>query len=86
MTYRLQAPVVQKVDSAIHRINHYPADKYLGNQLQWRYPLDRDLSGGQRYPPFEQLEPGAQVNIVVNVPAVLYSPLYSNTWFRFSNF
>ena len=22
-----QAPVVQKMDSAIHRINHYPADK-----------------------------------------------------------
>ena len=38
------APVVQTLDSAIHRINHYPADKYYGNQL--RYPLDRDLSGG----------------------------------------
>ena len=23
-----QVPVVQKVDSAIHRINHYPVDKY----------------------------------------------------------
>ena len=23
-----QAPVVQTLDSAIHRINHYPADKY----------------------------------------------------------
>ena len=22
------APVVQKIDSAIHRINHYPVDKY----------------------------------------------------------
>ena len=39
-----QAPVVQTLDSAIHRINHYPADKYYGNQL--RYPLDSDLSGG----------------------------------------
>ena len=38
------APVVQTLDSAIHRINYYPADKYYGNQL--RYPLDRDLSGG----------------------------------------
>ena len=37
-----QAPVVQKLDSAIHRINRYPADKYSGNQL--RYPLDGDLS------------------------------------------
>ena len=24
-----QAPVVQKLDSAIHRINLYPVDKYL---------------------------------------------------------
>ena len=39
-----QARVVQKMNSAIHRINHCPADKYLGNQL--RYPVDRDLSGG----------------------------------------
>ena len=23
----IQAPVVQKLDSAIHRINHYPVDK-----------------------------------------------------------
>ena len=38
------APVVQTLDSATQRINHYPADKYYGNQL--RYPLDSDLSGG----------------------------------------
>ena len=37
------APVVQKLDSAIHRMNHYPVDKCQGNQL--RYPVDRDLSG-----------------------------------------
>ena len=24
----VQAPVVQKLDSAIHRINHYPVDTY----------------------------------------------------------
>ena len=29
--------------------------KYYGNQL--RYPLDSDLSGGLRYPTFEQPEP-----------------------------
>ena len=40
----IQAPVVQTLDSAIHRINHYPAVKYYGNQL--RYPLDSDLSSG----------------------------------------
>ena len=35
---KVQAQVVQKVDSAIHRINHYPADTYYGKQL--RYPLN----------------------------------------------
>ena len=50
------APVVQTLDSALHRINHYPADKYQGKQL--RYPLDSDFSGGQRYPTFEQPGPG----------------------------
>ena len=24
----VQAPVVQTMDSAVHRINHYPADKH----------------------------------------------------------
>ena len=38
------APVVQKLDSAIYRINHYPADTYYGKQL--RYPVDSDLSAG----------------------------------------
>ena len=38
------ALVVQTLNSAIHQINHCPADKYLGNQLH--YPLDRDLSIG----------------------------------------
>ena len=39
-----QAPVVQRLDNAIHRINHYPADSvvcFVNN-----YPLDSDLSGG----------------------------------------
>ena len=39
-----QASVVQTLDSDIHWINRYPADKYYGNQL--RYPLDRFLSDG----------------------------------------
>ena len=38
------APVVWKLDSAIHRINRYPAVKYYDNQL--RYPVDSDLSSG----------------------------------------
>jgi len=49
------APVVQKMDSTIHRINCYPVDKYWGNQLC--YPVDSDLSDGLSYPPFEQLAP-----------------------------
>ena len=47
------ASVVQTMDSAVHRINHYPADNSIG----FVYPLDSDLSGGQRYPSFEQLGP-----------------------------
>ena len=42
--FHVLAPVVQTLDSATQRINHYPADKYYGNQLC--YPLDRDLSDG----------------------------------------
>lgn len=48
-----QAPVGQTLDGVVHRTNHYPADKYYGNQL--RHPLDSDLSGGWRCPAFEQL-------------------------------
>ena len=51
----LLAPVVRKLDSAIYRINRYPEDKYYDIQL--RYPVDSNLSSGQRYPPFEQLGP-----------------------------
>ena len=39
-----QGPVVQTLDSAIRRINHYPVDKYYGNQLH--YPVDKSLSAG----------------------------------------
>ena len=35
-----QASVVQMLHSAIRRINHYPADKYKGNQLHLIYPMD----------------------------------------------
>ena len=38
------APVVQTIDSAVHRINHYPVDKHYQNQLS--YPVDSDLSRG----------------------------------------
>ena len=39
-----QDPVVQMVESAIHRINHYPMDNTIG--FANAYPVDSDLSGG----------------------------------------
>ena len=36
--------VVQKLDSAIHRVNLYPVDNAIG--FPNTYPLDSDLSGG----------------------------------------
>ena len=39
-----QASVVQRLDNAIHRINHYPADNMVC--FVNTYPLDSDLSGG----------------------------------------
>ena len=49
----IQGQVVQKVDNAIHWINHYPVDSMVC--FVNIYPLDSDFSGGQRYPAFEQL-------------------------------
>ena len=39
-----QAPLVQKADNAIHRINHYPLYSAIGFAMT--YPMDSDLSGG----------------------------------------
>ena len=39
-----QARVVQRLDSAIHRINRYPVDSAIG--FPNTYPLDSDLSDG----------------------------------------
>ena len=44
--HKLQAPVVRKVDSSIHRISHYPVDSVIG--FPNSYPLDTA---------FEQLGP-----------------------------
>ena len=38
-----QAPVAQRLDNAIHRINHYPVDSVVC--FVNTYPLDSDLSG-----------------------------------------
>ena len=39
-----QASVVQTLDNAIHKINHYPADSVI--DFRNTYPLDSDISGG----------------------------------------
>ena len=48
----LQAPVVQKMENAIHWINFYPVDStiYFSNT----YPLGSDLSSGKGSPTCEQ--------------------------------
>lgn len=51
-----QAPVVQRVNSTIYRINRYSADSIVC--FANPYPMDSDLSGAYRYPAFEQLSPG----------------------------
>ena len=38
------APVVRRVDTALHWINHYPLYNSIG--FASPYPLDSDLSGG----------------------------------------
>ena len=44
MLFLYQAPVVQKVDNAIHRINHHPVDSVVC--FVNTYLLDSDLSSG----------------------------------------
>ena len=54
--FQFLAPVVQKVDSAIHCINHYPVDPSVRETncvIHWIeiYPV------GEHYPTFEHLGP-----------------------------
>ena len=44
LQHKVQGPVVQTLDSAIHGINHCPADSVI--DFPNTYPLDSDLSGG----------------------------------------
>ena len=44
ITGKYQAWVARKVDNAMHRINHYPADSMAC--FVNTYPLDSDLSSG----------------------------------------
>ena len=45
---RSPGPVVEKVDSAIHRINHYPLDSAIG--FTNTYPLDSATGFPNTYP------------------------------------
>ena len=56
---RVQAPVDQKVDRAIQRINYYPVDSAIG--FGNTYPLDSELSSEKRHPTFEQPGPSKEV-------------------------
>ena len=42
---KLLGPVLQNVDSSIHRINHYPVDIAIGLRILIHL-IDSDLSGG----------------------------------------
>ena len=57
------------LDSAIHRINLYPVDSAIS--FPDAYPLKSDLSGGYRFPTFEQPGPEREINFAV---AFLRSP------------
>ena len=59
----------KRLDNAVHRINHYLADSVVC--FVNTYPLDSDLSSGQRYPAFEQLGPEAETLVTENVECLL---------------
>ena len=53
-----QGQVVCKIDNAIHRINLYPVDTIILVSFLILIRWGSDLSGGYRYPRFEQSRPG----------------------------
>ena len=55
VSYNFLAPVVRRSDSTLHWINLYPVDNAV--RFAITYPLDSDLSLGERFPPFTQLGP-----------------------------
>ena len=76
------APVDQKVDNAIHRINHYPVDSVVC--FVNIYPLDSDLSGG--YSVIQPLNNRGQVwntclmhvTLITDNDAVLWKVCYNS--------
>ena len=53
---RDQTPVVRRVDSTMHWINHFSLDNSTG--FGSSNPMDSDLSTGWHHPTFQQLGPG----------------------------
>ena len=43
------------MDDTIQYINHDPMDYWINFDGDGTYPVDNDLSEGQRYPTFEQM-------------------------------
>ena len=62
-------PVVQKLRSALHRINHSPADNVI--DFRNTYPLDSDLSSAEHYPFFEQPGPGLRERMYSKVSCLM---------------
>ena len=65
------APVVQKLDCTIHWINLCPEDNAIG--FLNIYPLDNNLSSGERYPAFRVLGRIRNIASAWSSPAVLQS-------------
>ena len=53
------APVLQRLNNAIHHMNRYPVNKNYQNETHFQ--LESGLSGGQRYSSFEQPGPDTVV-------------------------
>ena len=69
--YNSLAPVVRRLDNAIHWIKLYLVDNAI--RFAITYPPDSDLSVGWRYPPFKQLGPyGAFVHKIDGCAGVDY--------------
>ena len=93
----LLVSIVRRLDNAIHWINLFLVDNTT--RFLITYPLDSDLSVGQRYPPFIQLgpdhlytrisEPGGGKKCykkLAKCPLVLYIKLRIGDLLRYYNF
>ena len=58
----------------IHSINHYPVDSTVC--FANTYPLDSDLSGGKRYPPFDHSNWAQLIRECLSDSTLPRSPFY----------